>query len=234
MKNLYIYVGITFIAIVAIATLAIAGFLQQAFSPGQQGQGVAEEGGVFEIKSGSTVLAYVIRNPNYSISTIDVRSTAGDIKLPITGRVSVMTFQYVRCPDICHWKTYVLVYLMNKTLSLGLAGNVAFVTIDVDPWRTTYEDVTRYQSSRAGKLLKNVTWIWVLDDVDKMVRVWENFRIFVARDPGTGLVTHSAGFYIFDKEGRLIYIVQPTEKGWSNLGDLSKGIWDILYRVAKP
>jgi cytochrome oxidase Cu insertion factor (SCO1/SenC/PrrC family) len=233
LKNLYIYVGITFIAVAAIATLAISGFLQQAFSSGQQGQSVAGEGGVFEIKSGSTVLAYVIRNPNYSISTIDVRSTAGDISLPIAGRVSVMTFQYVRCPDICHWETYVLVYLMNKTLSSGLAGNVIFVTIDVDPWRTTYEDVTRYQSSRAGKLLKNVTWIWVLDDVDKMAKVWENFRIFVARDPNTGLITHSAGFYIFNKEGRLIYIIQPTKEGWNSLEDLSKGIWDILYRVAK-
>ncbi len=225
--------GITFIAIAAIATLAMAGFFQQAFSPRQQGQSAAGEGGVFEIKSGSTVLAYVIRNPNYSISTIDVGSIAGNIKLPITGRVSVMTFQYVRCPDICHWETYVLAYLMNKTLSSGLAGNVIFVTIDVDPWRTTYEDVTSYQSRRAGKLLKNVTWIWVLDDVDKMARVWENFRIFVARDPNTGLITHSVGFYIFDKEGRLIYIIQPTKEGWSNLEDLSKGVWDILYRVAK-
>jgi cytochrome oxidase Cu insertion factor (SCO1/SenC/PrrC family) len=77
----------------------------------------------------------------------------------------------------------------------------------VDPWRTTYEDVTRYQSSRAGKLLKNVTWIWVLDDVDKMAKVWENFR--------------------------LIYIIQPTKEGWNSLEDLSKGIWDILYRVAE-
>lgn len=233
MKNLYIYVGIAFIAIAAIAILAISGFLQQAFSSGQQGQSVAGEGGVFEIKSGSTVLAYVIRNPNYSISTIDVRSAAGDISLPITGRVSVMTFQYVRCPDFCHWETYVVVYLMNKTLSSGLAGDVVFVTIDVDPWRTTYEDVTSYQNSRAGKLLKNVTWIWVLDDVDKMAKVWENFRIFVARDPNTGLITHSVGFYIFNKEGRLIYIIQPTKEGWSRLEDLSKGIWDILYRVAK-
>lgn len=233
MKNLYIYVGIAFIAIAAIATLAISGIFQQAFSPGQQGQSVVGEGGVSEIKSGSTVLAYVIRNPNYSISTMEVRSTAGNITLPITSKVSVMTFQYVRCPDICHWETYVLLYLMNKTISSGLAKDVVFVTIDVDPWRSTYQDVESYQSSRAGKLLKNVTWIWVLDDVDKMAKVWENFRIFVARDPNTGLITHSAGFYIFDREGRLIYIIQPTKEGWSNLEALSKEIWDILYKITK-
>ncbi|MEM1611103.1 MAG: SCO family protein [Sulfolobales archaeon] len=234
MKNLYIYVGIAFIAIAAIATLAISGFLQQAFTPGQQGQSIAGEGGVFEIKNGSTVLAYVIRNPNYSISTVEARSTAGNITLPITGKVSVMTFQYVRCPDICHWETYVLVYLMNKTLSTGLARDVVFITIDVDPWRSTYQDVTSYQSNRAGKLLNNITWIWVLDDVDKMDEVWRNFRILVFRDPNTGLISHSTGFYIFDREGKLKYIIQPTNEGWKNLEALSRGIWDILYRVVKP
>ncbi|MDT7888911.1 MAG: SCO family protein [Desulfurococcales archaeon] len=223
MKNLYIYVGIAFIA--AILSLFIMFNITQ--------YPVSSSEASNEIRYGSTVLAYVIRNPNYSISTADVRSTAGNISLPIRGKASIMTFQYVRCPDICHWETYVFVYLMNKTLSAGLGRDVVFITIDVDPWRSTYQDVTEYQSKRAGKLLSNITWIWVLDDPDRMAKIWENFRIFVARDPNTGLITHSAGFYIFDKEGRLIYIIQPTSEGWKNLEELSKGVWDILYKVAK-
>ena len=226
-RSLYIYIGIAFVAIVvAIVVLFITGY------PGQGGSSIAPGGaGTEEIRSGSTVLAYVIRNPNYTINSIDVRSNVGNITLPIKGKVSTMTFQYLRCPDFCHWETYVYVYLMNKTAATGRAGDVVFVTIDVDPWRDTFEDIASYQKSRAGKLLDSVSWVWVLEDPDKMTRVWEDFRVFVARDPSTGLITHSAGFYIFDREGRLVYIIQPTREGWSNLEALSRGVWDMLSRV---
>lgn len=143
-----------------------------------------------------------------------------------------MTFQYIRCPDICHWESYVFVYLMNKTASYRLGNDIVFVTIEVDPWRSTFEDVKAYQRSRAGKLLDSVSWIWVLDSVDKMIEIWRDFRIFVARsDDGT--ITHSAGFYIFDRDGRLVYIILPTQDGWRNLDKLAQEVWNIIYSIAK-
>lgn len=221
MRNLYIYVGVAAVAaIIAIVALLASGLLHTGSSEGSE-----------YIKADSTVLAYVIKNPNFSITSIYANSTYGNISLPIKGRVSIMTFQYIRCPDICHWETYVFVYLMNRTASYGLGNDIAFVTIDVDPWRSTYEDAISYQRSKAGKLLDSVSWIWVLDSVDKMTEIWRDFRIFVAR--GDDEITHSAGFYIFDRDGRLVYIIQPTQDGWRNLDKLAQEIWKILYSTAK-
>jgi protein SCO1/2 len=221
LRNLYIYIGIVAVAAVtAIVALLVSGLLHTS-----SGEGVEY------IKADSTVLAYVIKNPNFSITTIYANSTHGNISLPIKARVSIMTFQYIRCPDICHWESYVFVYLMNKTASYKLGNDIVFLTIDVDPWRSTFEDVISYQRSRAGKLLDSVSWIWVLDSVDKMVEIWRDFRIFVARSDD--LITHSAGFYIFDRDGRLVYIIQPTQDGWRNLDKLAQEMWKIIYNTVK-
>jgi protein SCO1/2 len=221
LRNLYIYIGIVAVAAVtAIVALLVSGLLHTS-----SGEGVEY------IKADSTVLAYVIKNPNFSITTIYANSTHGNISLPIKARVSIMTFQYIWCPDICHWESYVFVYLMNKTASYKLGNDIVFLTIDVDPWRSTFEDVISYQRSRAGKLLDSVSWIWVLDSVDKMVEIWRDFRIFVARSDD--LITHSAGFYIFDRDGRLVYIIQPTQDGWRNLDKLAQEMWKIIYNTVK-
>jgi len=221
LRNLYIYIGIVAVAAVtAIVALVVSGLLHTS-----SGEGVEY------IKADSTVLAYVIKNPNFSIITIYANSTHGNISLPIKVRVSIMTFQYIRCPDICHWESYVFAYLMNKTASYKLENDIVFLTIDVDPWRSTFEDVISYQRSRAGKLLDSVSWIWVLDSVDKMVEIWRDFRIFVARSDY--LITHSAGFYIFDRDGRLVYIIQPTQDGWRNLDKLAQEMWKIIYNTVK-
>jgi protein SCO1/2 len=221
LRNLYIYIGIVAVAAVtAIVALLVSGLLHTS-----SGEGVEY------IKADSTVLAYVIKNPNFSITTIYANSTHGNISLPIKAKVSIMTFQYIRCPDICHWESYVFVYLMNKTASYKLGNDIVFLTIDVDPWRSTFEDVISYQRSRAGKLLDSVSWIWVLDSVDKMVEIWRDFRIFVARSDD--LITHSAGFYIFDRDGRLVYIIQPTQDGWRNLDKLAQEMWKIIYNTVK-
>ena len=91
LRNLYIYIGIVAVAAVtAIVALLVSGLLHTS-----SGEGVEY------IKADSTVLAYVIKNPNFSIITIYANSTHGNISLPIKVRVSIMTFQYIRCPDIC-------------------------------------------------------------------------------------------------------------------------------------
>ncbi len=217
------------IAIVLIALWIIAGPPLPLGDSGGKGPGTYP--GVSQITYGGSTLAYII-TPNFSITSMNVTSTVGNITIPVPGKINVMAPQYVRCPDVCHWESYVLVYLMNRTISYGLSEDIVFVTISVDPWKETYEDATSYQKSRARDLLNKASWIWVLGDVDSMIKVWENFRVFVARSPD-GLVVHSTDFYIFDKNGKILYIVRPTNEGWKNLDKLASGMWDLLYRVAK-
>lgn len=237
MRHLYIYVGVVLAAVIAlIASSLITGFPLQLGSPGSpSGAGLSISSispNTLAIEYGRTRLANVIK-PDFSMASMSVNSTVGNITIPVKDKITLMTFQYIRCPDICHWETYVYVYLMNKTASYGLSRDIVFVTLEVDPWRSTFEDVIAYQKSRAGGLLNKVSWVWVLEGPDEMAKVWENFRVFVARDPGTGLITHSAGFYIFDRSGEIKYMVFPTEDGWKNLDKLAQGIWDLLYGVAK-
>lgn len=216
-KNLYIYVGIILVLAIAVTASSLA------------------TGFPFQLRLGGETkadLAYML-TPNYSIVSMSVNSTAGNITIPIPGKINVMTFQYLRCPNYCHWESYVLVYLMNKTVSSGLSGDIVFVTIDVDPWRDTFDDIKSYQRSRAGALLNNASWVWVLDDINKMTDVWSNFRIFVARNPDDLSVIHSTGFYIFDRNGKILYYIQPTPYGWENLDKLSPWMWDLLYRIAR-
>jgi len=237
MKHLYIYVGVILVVIISLlASSLITGFplrLGGPISSSETGYSTSTiSPNTLIITYGGINLAYVLK-PDFSIKTMAVNSTAGGVTVPLPGKISVMTFQYIRCPDICHWETYVFVYLMNKTASHGLSEDIVFITLDVDPWRTTFEDVTAYQKSRARELLNKVDWIWVLENVDNMTKIWENFRVFVARDPNTGLITHSVGFYIFNRNGEIVYIVQPTEDGWKNLDKLAPSIWELLYKVAK-
>lgn len=220
MAKLYLYVGLVFAT--ALAALAIYMAVQ---SPAVQGPGEARESG------GSVISVYSY--PNWSYTTMVLNSTVGPVEIPVKGKITVMTFQYLRCPDICHWESYVFAYLMNRTVSSGLGDRVVFVTIDVDPWRDTLDDVRKYQAmwiGRSGVTPDRVSWIWVLDDPDKMDQAYKNFKIFVA-PTSEGLITHSAGFYIFDQSGRLAYVVLP--KDWSRLDSIAASVWSLVENVAK-
>jgi len=50
---------------------------------------------------------------NRTVRSFTLNSTLGVITIPIEGRVSVLTPQYVGCPDVCHWETAILVALFQ-------------------------------------------------------------------------------------------------------------------------
>lgn len=167
------------------------------------------------------------------IKTIEACSTDGTIEIPIKGKINVMTFQYTRCPDICHLESGVLVRLMNRVIARGLEDKIVFVTIGVDPWNDTIDSVRSYMRNVAGEDLNRVRWVWVLDNVENMKRIWWELKIVAIKDNKTGLVTHTAGFYIFDESGKWVYVVQANVNSFRDLDRMANGLWRLIEEILR-
>ena len=164
---------------------------------------------------------------------ISIGSTEGTITVPIQGKVNVMTPQYTHCPDICPLETIMLLYVMNKSIEYGYNDDIVFITINVDPWRDNEEIAKKYMEQTAGPYLDKIKWIWMVDTVENMKKVWEAYKVAVEKDFETGLVAHTGGFYIIDKNGTWLYFVAPSTEGWSNPKEFAKGLWLIIKSVVE-
>ncbi len=156
----------------------------------------------------------------------------GEMAIPIKGKINIMTFQYLRCPDICHWESFVISYIVNKSIADGINDKIVIITIGVDPWRDTFEEVKAYKEKWLGSHLNNIEWYWVLDTPENMAKVWNTFKIVSVYNKETGLVTHTAGFWIFDENGNIQYQIVPTPNGWRDLGGLSKSLYELIKYMA--
>jgi cytochrome oxidase Cu insertion factor (SCO1/SenC/PrrC family) len=161
------------------------------------------------------------------------QSDQGKIVIPVKGKINIMTFQYLRCPDICHWESFVISYIVNKSIADGINDRIVIITIGVDPWRDTFEDVREYKEKWIGEYRDKVEWYWILDTPENMAKVWNTFKIVSVYNKDTGLVTHTAGFWIFDEEGRIQYQVVPTPNGWKDLGSLAKNLYNLIKVMAE-
>ncbi len=152
------------------------------------------------------------------------------ITIPIEGKVNIITPQYVRCPDICHMETQMMLYVMNKSIEEGFNDKIVFVTLSVDPWNETPRMANTYMKGVAGNYLDHVEWIWVLDSVDTMQRIYNAYGIYVEKDFNTTLVTHWGGFIITDTKGNQIYVVNPD---WNNIPASAKVLYEKVKEVVE-
>jgi protein SCO1 len=128
--------------------------------------------------------------------------TLGDFK----GKVVVIFFGYVSCPDICPSTLSRLATVMKALGPESERVQVLFVT--VDPERDT-----------ADRLRDFVPWfhpsfLGLRGDAQETKVVSEEFRIFSARrEVGSQLgyvLDHSSGAYVYDPAGRIRLYVKDT------------------------
>ena len=178
---------------------------------------------------GDYVRVYYVKEKIYPV-TLD--STAGRVTVPVEGKVTVFIPQYVRCPDICHYETTIMKYLMLKLEEEGLLDEVVFVTVEVDPWRGTLQDAERYIRDNLEPLGVDANWLWLSgDDIDALRRLWLQLGVSVQRDPVTGLVQHTAGFYVVSRSGTLMYFIGPTSEGWKAPDRVADALYIVLKAV---
>ncbi len=175
----------------------------------------------------------IITEPNIPVKSFTLNSTYGPLKIPVDGKVNVVTPQYVRCPDICHWETAILLGLFEYAYEENALDKIVFITIGVDPWNESLELARTYQNIKAGKWFeKGVYWIWVYDDPSIMGEVWKEYRIYVEKNWTNYLVTHWGGFLIV-KDGVIRYVASPTLDGWASPAKTAEYIWVILREELK-
>ncbi len=170
---------------------------------------------------------------NKSMFPMIVDTTIGETRIPVPGKINIFTPQYINCPDICHMESLILVYIMNKSVAEGFSSKLAFITVEVDPVGTNKTAIINYMKGIAGDLYDRIDWIWVTGDKEKLEKLWGQLGIKAQRDDDTGLVGHTAGFFIVDGDtGMIIYYVKPRtwDKPLDTANDLVGVIKDLLGR----
>lgn len=115
------------------------------------------------------------------------------------GKVLVVFFGFVQCPDVCPTTLAEFVQVKNSLGKDGDRVQVAFVT--VDPERDTPEILRAYVTQF------DPSFLGLRGDADATARVAKSFKVFYAKvpgkEPGSYTMDHTAGVYIYDPEGHL-------------------------------
>lgn len=115
------------------------------------------------------------------------------------GKVTVVFFGYTQCPDVC---PTTLMELATVKRDLGAPGAlVQPVFITVDPERDTRELLKAYMANFGPDFLG------LSGDAAQTQSVAKEFKIYYAKVPsktsGNYTVDHTAGSYLFDKQGQV-------------------------------
>jgi protein SCO1/2 len=115
------------------------------------------------------------------------------------GQVVVMFFGFTHCPDVC---PTTLAELAGAVKKLGPSGEkVQVLLVTVDPERDTPELLAKYVTAFNPKFLA------LRGNADETARVAKEFKVIFQKvagpRPENYSMDHSAGSYIFDRQGRL-------------------------------
>ncbi|GAA0517112.1 SCO family protein [Pigmentiphaga daeguensis] len=115
------------------------------------------------------------------------------------GKVLVVFFGFVQCPDVCPTTLAEFVQVKNSLGKDGDKVQIAFVT--VDPERDTPEILRAYVTQF------DPSFLGLRGDADATARVAKSFKVFYAKvpgkEPGSYTMDHTAGVYIYDPDGHL-------------------------------
>ena len=115
------------------------------------------------------------------------------------GKVVVVFFGYVQCPDVCPTTLSTLREVREKLGADGDKLQVVFIT--VDPERDTGEVMSLYVPAF------HPSFVGLRGDVSATEKVAKEFRILYLKNPGktptSYTVDHSAGVFIFDTQGKI-------------------------------
>jgi protein SCO1 len=115
------------------------------------------------------------------------------------GRVVVMFFGFTHCPDVC---PTTLAELAAAVKELGTDGDkVQVLLVTVDPERDTPQVLSQYVTAF------NPRFLALRGTAEETARVAKEFKIIYQKvagaRPDSYTMDHSAGTFIFDRQGRL-------------------------------
>lgn len=120
------------------------------------------------------------------------------------GKVVVLFFGYTQCPDVCPTTMAELSTVMKE---LGpLSDQVQVIFVSLDPERDTAEMLAQYVPAFDKRFLG------LVGDKAQTEKIAKDFKIFYekipGKTPGSYTLDHSAGSYVFDKQGHIRLFVR--------------------------
>jgi protein SCO1/2 len=163
--------------------------------------------------------------PNLSFSLTDDQGkavTASDY----LGKVVLLYFGYTHCPDVCPLTLAHLHVVMQRLGPLADGARILFVS--VDPARDTppilHSYVTAFDPRAVG----------LTGSPRALERLTKDYRAAFSREPdqanGDYEVSHSAGVYIFDAQGRARVLASPA----ASQDDIVHDLHLLISQEAKP
>jgi protein SCO1/2 len=115
------------------------------------------------------------------------------------GKAVVVFFGYTQCPDVCPTTMAEMATVMQKLGPLADRVQVLFITLD--PERDTQELLANYVPAFDKRFLG------LRGTPEQTAKTAKEFKVFYSKvpgtDPGSYTIDHTAGSYVFDRDGRL-------------------------------
>ncbi|MDB5958735.1 MAG: hypothetical protein JWP59_29 [Massilia sp.] len=132
------------------------------------------------------------------------------------GKVVLVFFGYTQCPDVCPTTMAELAGVMKE---LGpKADQVQVLFITVDPERDTQQLLAEYVPAFDKRFLG------LRGDAAATAKVAKEFKVFYAKvpgkQPGSYSMDHTAGSYVFDKEGKVRLFIRHGQGSGPLVNDL--------------
>jgi protein SCO1/2 len=120
------------------------------------------------------------------------------------GKVAIVFFGYAQCPDVCPGT---LAEIADARQRLGADGDrIQPVFVTVDPERDTAPVLKEYVASFGPDVVA------LRGDLEQTQAAAKAFKVFFAKvpgkEPGSYTIDHTAGAYVFDREGRVRLFVR--------------------------
>jgi protein SCO1 len=132
------------------------------------------------------------------------------------GKVVVLFFGYTHCPDVC---PTTMVDLKQSMKLLGdKANDVQVLFVTVDPQRDTQAILAQYVPYFDKR------FIGLYGSLQQTAEMMGNFKIWYAKVEGQSkgdyTIDHSAGLYVFDKQGKVRLYMDNSQKAAQIVSDL--------------
>jgi protein SCO1/2 len=115
------------------------------------------------------------------------------------GKVVVVFFGYTQCPDVCPTTMAEMAGVMQKLGPQADQVQVLFITLD--PERDTQPLLASYVPAFDKR------FVGLVGTPEQTAKTAKEFKVFYSKVPGTSpgsyTIDHTAGSYVFDKDGRL-------------------------------
>ncbi|OZU87957.1 SCO family protein [Virgibacillus indicus] len=124
------------------------------------------------------------------------------------GKYVMLTFIYTSCTDVCLQLEVNLAEVYDQIPEKYIGEDIVFLSVSFDPTRDTPEVLDKYRSYFESD---GETWRMArIPDQQELDSLLDDFGVIVIPD-GEGNFVHNSAFYLADREGKLIDVMDYTK-----------------------